>query len=171
MTFRESEVYKLHELVVRLDGYAQRMLLAPMGLTYPEFLVLMAIGEGKPAPHQEVAGRIGASKSLVSQRVKALEKKRLVRQGVNPENRREHFLAATARGEEVLSRAYEALLGAVQEVFAPLGRERAVLGRMLDQMLAAMDALEECPPAEKAPPRKPATTPPRRATPRGEGRR
>jgi DNA-binding MarR family transcriptional regulator len=169
--FRDSEVYKLHEVVIRLDAYAQRELLSPMGLTYPEFLVLMAVGEGAPAPHQVVAGRIGASKSLVSQRVKTLEAKRMLRQVTNPENRREHFLTMTPRGSTTLSRAYAALLEASEDVFGPLGRERGALGRLLDGMLAQIDRKEKAAAMKKERGRNPATARPPASGRRGAGRR
>jgi MarR family transcriptional regulator, organic hydroperoxide resistance regulator len=169
--FRDSEVFKLHELVIRLDAYAQRVLLSPIGLTYPEFLVLMAVGEGTPATHQVVAGRIGASKSLVSQRVKTLEGKGMLRQGTNPENRREHFLSMTPRGSRMLSRAYAALLDASEDVFGPLGRERGALNRMLDGMLAEMGRKEQALVTKKAQPRNQATVRLPAAAPREADRR
>jgi DNA-binding MarR family transcriptional regulator len=133
--FTDSEVYKLHELVIRLDTIAQKEVLAPIGLTYAEFLVLMAVREIPQPRQQDVSEMIGASKSLVSQRVKALAEKRLLRQAVNRDNRREHRLELTRKGSEVLGAAYAALLEAAHGVFASLGRERAALNGILDRTL------------------------------------
>jgi DNA-binding MarR family transcriptional regulator len=134
-TFRESEIYRLHEIVIRLDGYAQSRLLPPLGLTYPEFLVMMAVNEGASSTHGEVAAMLAMSKSLISQRVKALEGKKLLRQAVNAHNRREHRLELSPRGRDVLARAYDRMLAATDGVFASLGRERQSLRKLLEQVL------------------------------------
>jgi DNA-binding MarR family transcriptional regulator len=128
-------VYKLHEIVIRLDTVAQRVVLVPIGLTYAEFLVLMAAKEIQRPNQQEVSKMIGASKSLVSQRVKALVGKRLLRQTVNDSNRREHRLEITRKGSEVLSAACLALLEAAHEVFVALGKDRVTLNGLLDRTL------------------------------------
>ena len=73
--FKDSEIYLLHEITTRLDRIARLRILGPSGITYPEFLVLMAARE-LPAPTQEeVCAFVDMSKSLVSQRVSALMKK------------------------------------------------------------------------------------------------
>ena len=97
--FRDSEIFKLHEIVIRLDGYAQARLLPPLGITYPEFLVLMAVEETARATHGDVAAMLEMSKSLVSQRVSALEKKGLLRQVVNTANKESITLSSAQKGE------------------------------------------------------------------------
>jgi DNA-binding MarR family transcriptional regulator len=141
--FTDSEVFKLHEIVIRLDTIAQKAVLAPVGLTYAEFLVLMAVRELPQPRQQDVSGMIGASKSLVSQRVKSLAAKRLLRQTVNENNRREHQLELTRKGSEVLVSAYAALLDAAHGVFAALGKERAALGGLLDRTLEQIRKTEK----------------------------
>jgi DNA-binding MarR family transcriptional regulator len=145
MRFTESEVYKLHEIVIRLDAYAQGVLLEPIGVTYAEFLVLMAARESRSSTHQDISGLIGASKSLVSQRVKSLEGKRMARQVVNAKNRREHFIELTPKGNETLDRAYASLLGASEGVFGPLGKERGRMNQLLDHILEQIGNIEDAP--------------------------
>ncbi len=151
MRFAESEVYKLHEIVIRLDAYAQGVLLAPVGVTYAEFLVLMAVRESDSTTHQDISRLIGASKSLVSQRVKSLEEKRMVRQVVNSKNRREHFIELTPRGNETLDRAYASLLSASEEVFGPLGKERGRLSQVLDHILEVIGKIDGAPHGREMP--------------------
>jgi DNA-binding MarR family transcriptional regulator len=145
--FRDSEIYKLHEICIRLDGYAQARLLPPLGITYPEFLVLMAVEEtahvthSDMATHSDVAAMLEMSKSLVSQRVSALEKKGLLRQAVNTSNKREHHLVLNSKGKAVVSRAFDALLSAADGVFAALGGGRKRLNDALDRVLAQLRTL------------------------------
>ena len=140
-TFRDSEIYKLHEIVIRLDGYAQARLLPPLGITYPEFLVLMAVEETGRATHSDVAAMLEMSKSLVSQRVSALERKGLLRQTVNAANKRERHLELTSKGRAVVPRAFDALLSAAEGVFAALGGERKKMNTSLDRVLGQLRTL------------------------------
>ena len=137
-TFRDSEIYKLHEIVIRLDGYAQARLLPPLGITYPEFLVLMAVEETGRATHGEVAAMLEMSKSLVSQRVSALEKKGLLRQTVNAANKRERHLQLSAKGRAVVPRAFDAMLTAADGIFAALGVDRKKMSQSLDRLLVQL---------------------------------
>jgi hypothetical protein len=78
--FTETEVFLLHEIVARLDRLARRRVLDARGVSYPEFLVAMAVRELPEPTHGEVGELLDMSKSLVSQRVSALLAKGIVEQ-------------------------------------------------------------------------------------------
>ena len=122
--FKGSEVYLLHEITTRLDRIARLRFLAPAGITYPEFLVLMAARE-LPAPTQEQVGSfVDMSKSLVSQRVSALMRKRLLRQDGDPADRRMVKLGLTAAGKKEVARIYNAMLTSSDTLFNAMGDHR-----------------------------------------------
>ena len=122
--FRGSEVYLLHEITTRLDRIARVRFLAPAGITYPEFLVLMAARE-LPAPTQEqVSSFVDMSKSLVSQRVSALIRKGLLGQEGDPEDRRVAKLALTAAGKKEIAGIYGAMVSSSDAIFSGMGDSR-----------------------------------------------
>ncbi len=121
-SFRDSEVFLLHEIVTRLDRLARVRILEREDVTYPEFLVLMAIREmGTPA-QVDVGGLLDMSKSLVSQRVLALLKKGLVVQSPDPQSRRHVRLALTDGGRTTIDRIYAAMIKRSSTCFEKLGR-------------------------------------------------
>jgi DNA-binding MarR family transcriptional regulator len=128
--FRQGELYRLHDVVIRLDRIAQE-LLKPLGMSYGEFLVLLHIAEQPGTRHYEVARRMGLSKTSVSLRVKVLLDRQWVFQYQNRENRREQQLEPTAHGREMLDRAVETLEGAAEPLFAELGGRRGSFREML----------------------------------------
>ena len=77
--FTQTEVFLLHEIVARLDRIARRHVLHAKGISYPEFLVAMAVREMAQPTHGEVGELLDMSKSLVSQRVGRLVGQRLDR--------------------------------------------------------------------------------------------
>ena len=83
--FTETEVFLLHEVVVRLDRIARKHVLDPRGVSYPEFLVAMAVNEMERPTQAEVGELLDMSKSLVSQRVGGLLAKGFLVQQREPE--------------------------------------------------------------------------------------
>ena len=61
--FTETEVFLLHEIVARLDRLARRRVLDARGVSYPEFLVAMAVRELPEPTHGEVGELLDISKS------------------------------------------------------------------------------------------------------------
>lgn len=124
MKFSESELYLMHSLVIGLDRIARESLLEPFKVTFNEFLVLMAVREMSSPVHQDVARYLDISKSLVSQRVRLLVERKLLRQVQNRENRREVILVLTAKGRTQVEKMYEILLSAGNRLFESLGTQR-----------------------------------------------
>ena len=132
--FKDSEIYLLHEITTRLDRIARLRFLAPSGITYPEFLVLMSTRE-LPAPTQEeVSAFVDMSKSLVSQRVSALMKKGFLRQDGDPGNRRKVKLGLTGAGEQEVARIYDAMISASTKLFDAMGDFRPAFHDALIRM-------------------------------------
>jgi len=132
--FKQTELYLLHEIVIRLDRLARESILEPEGITYAEFLVLMATRE-LPSPSQEEVGAfIDMSKSLVSQRVSPLMKKGLLRQEEDAENRRRVRLALSPKGLQVVERIYGTMEESTEPLFAALGKMRPAFRQSLATM-------------------------------------
>ncbi len=134
--FTETEVYLMHEIVGRLDRWAQKHVLDARGLSYGEFLIAVAVREMEQPTHGEVGERLDMSKSLVSQRVSTLLTKGIVTQHRDPQNRRQARLNLTARGEEALEKICQELADSASRVLDVLGSARP-------QFLASLRRLRE----------------------------
>jgi len=136
-SFRETELFRIHELVIRLDRLAQ-LILEPFGVTFNDFLLLLAVGENPSSSQQEVAQFIGVGKASVSLRVKALSEKGLVVQSINLKNRRESHVVLSDDGRRVYLEAACILTERAEPLFDSLGsareRFRTELGALLQTL-------------------------------------
>lgn len=139
--FTQTEVFLLHEIVARFDRLAPRHVLEAKGISYPEFLVAMAVRELPQPTHGEVGKLLDMSKSLVSQRVGTLLAKGFIVQRRDPENRRQVRLALTKSGQQALEGVYEELATSASTIFDVLGPKRRQflqsLRRLQDALIAA----------------------------------
>ena len=152
--FTETEVYLLHEIVGRLDRIARKQVLDARGVSYPEFLVAMAVRELNEPTHGEVGDFLDMSKSLVSQRVAALLAKGIVKQQRRQPDRRHVRLALTSAGRKTLEAIYLELASRAAELFDQLGpsreRFRQTLARLRDGLIAQEQDLAGIGPASQA---------------------
>ena len=136
-SFRETELFRMHELVVRLDRAAQ-LILEPLGVTFNDFLLLLAVHENPTSSQQEVARFIGVGKASISLRVRALSEKGLVAQSLNLQNRRESIVVLSDDGRRVYLEAACILTERAEPIFDSLGsareRFRAELGALLQTL-------------------------------------
>ena len=137
MDFQHSEVYKLHELVIRLDEIAKRIL-EPLGISYADFLVLLNASEYDRRRQSDIAATMGLSKPSVSLRIKALVQKGLVHHTQNDVNRREWFVGLSDEGRNVVARAEGLLSDEATPVFSSLGSAREGFREQLDHLLETL---------------------------------
>jgi DNA-binding MarR family transcriptional regulator len=144
--FQDTELFLLHEIVIVLDQLARVQILEPKGMTYPEFLVLMAAREFSGPTQQEVGRFLNMSTSLVSQRVSALVKKGFLIQEAVPENRRKVCLAPTASGADILEVIYREMKDHTDGVFDCMGPNRAAFREALVKIGEGLKSqlVEEC---------------------------
>ena len=136
--FKETELFLLHEIVIRLDRLARKTVLDPAGITYPEFLVLMAARE-LPAPTQDaVAAFLDMSRSLISQRVSSLMKKGLARQDADPKSRRKIKLVLTETGRTKVEAIYAAMVESSDGLFGNLGQHRGAFRDTLSALAGGL---------------------------------
>jgi DNA-binding MarR family transcriptional regulator len=143
--FTQTEAFLLHEIVARLDRLARKRVLDARGVSYPEFLVAMAVREMARPTHGEVGDLLDMSKSLVSQRVTGLVAKGLILQRRDEQNRRKVRLELTPAGQRVLEEIYRDLANNASKIFNILGASRPqflVSLHCVRDALATEEALE-----------------------------
>jgi DNA-binding MarR family transcriptional regulator len=140
--FTETDVYLMHEIVGRLDRWAQKHVLDARGLSYGEFLIAVAVREMEQPTHGEVGERLDMSKSLVSQRVSTLLTKGIVTQHRDSQNRRQARLNLTGRGEEALEKICQELADSASRVFDVLGSARPQFLASLRRLRAVLRGLD-----------------------------
>ncbi|MDT0388527.1 MarR family transcriptional regulator [Streptomyces sp. DSM 41921] len=121
---------------------AYRPLLDDLGLTYPQYLVLLVLWERGEIPVKELAAALRLDYGTVSPLLKRLEAAGLVRRERSARDERSVRVAVTGRGEELRERAARvpgALLAATGLDTAEVARLRAELGALAERAGAAAD--------------------------------
>ncbi|WP_438855057.1 MarR family winged helix-turn-helix transcriptional regulator [Agromyces sp. M3QZ16-3] len=118
--------------VVRL----YRPSLEPLGLTHPQYLVMLALWEESPLRLREIADRLHLEPATASPLVGRLESLGLVTRRRSTADERAVDIALTADGDALRERA----LAVPGEVVARLGYPIERLERLRDELTALLDA-------------------------------
>jgi DNA-binding MarR family transcriptional regulator len=108
-----------------------RPILEPLGLTHPQYLVMLALWERSPRSLRELAGELALEPATLSPLVKRLEAQGLVTRARRDGDERTLDIALTESGRALRERA----LDVPGQVIASVGSDAATL-------LALRDALE-----------------------------
>ena len=84
-----------------------RPLLEPLDLTYPQFIVLMALWQQDNISITDLAKKTGLSKATMTPILKRLDHKELILRQVLPENERQKNIVLTSAGRELSLRSSE----------------------------------------------------------------
>lgn len=109
---------------------AYRPLLTELGLTYPQYLVMLVLWEKRAASVTEIGAALGLDTGTLSPLLKRLEKTGYIRRERSREDERQVMIALTTPGVTLKSRA--------QEVLKTMGQ---TIGCDLEQMRVLMDGL------------------------------
>ncbi len=78
-----------------------RPLLDPLGLTYTQFIVLMALWKEDNVSISSLAKKAGLSKATMTPLLKRLEQKGVIKREVLPNNERQKNIALTDKGRQL----------------------------------------------------------------------
>jgi DNA-binding MarR family transcriptional regulator len=79
--------------------------LKPTGITSGQFSLLMSLNRPAPANLASVAALLGMDRTTVTANLKPLERHRLVKTAIDPEDRRARLLQLTPAGRGILAKA------------------------------------------------------------------
>jgi DNA-binding MarR family transcriptional regulator len=114
---------------------AYRPLLSRLGLTYPQYLVMMALRQGAPRTVTELGERLALDSGTLSPLLKRLDASGLVTRGRRPDDERAVEVGLTAKGTALLRAA-----GGVPTKMAAVMGLSARAGRQLSALLMTLTA-------------------------------
>jgi DNA-binding MarR family transcriptional regulator len=94
-------VYRLHRGITDL----YRPLLGELGLTYPQYLVMLVLWESAPLTVSEIGGRLSLDSGTLSPLLKRLESAGLITRTRSAEDERSVRIALTGQGEDLREQA------------------------------------------------------------------
>lgn len=119
---------------------AYKPLLDRLGITYPQYLVMLVLWDRDDRAVGEIGERLMLESSTLTPLLKRLEAAGLVSRRRNPDDERQVRIALTGKGRELRAEAVAvppAILDATGCDAAMLGRLKAELAMVRDRMLAA----------------------------------
>lgn len=97
------QVYAATNLITRV----YRPLLAPLGLTYPQYLVMLVLWERAPLTVRELGRKLLLESGTLSPLLKRLQQRGLIKKKADPADARRVIVTLGAKGEAMRSRAAE----------------------------------------------------------------
>lgn len=142
---REERAWRaLQFMQMRLAGRLAADLAATSDLSYPEYVVLVALGDrpGWRARLFELAEVLGWEKSRVSHQVARMSGRGLVKKERCDDDRRGAFVVATDEGRKAIETAAPHHVAAVRRLFVDRisRRELDVITSAAEKVLAVLDA-------------------------------
>jgi MarR family transcriptional regulator, organic hydroperoxide resistance regulator len=113
-----------------------RPLLEPMGLTHPQYLVMLALWEAEPLRVNEIADRLSLEPATLSPLLKRLEAGGLVTRRRDPDDERAVAITLTTAGRRLRKRAERI----PPSVVARLGIEISELEELRDRLTTVIEA-------------------------------
>lgn len=86
---------------------AYRPLLEPLGLTYPQYLVMLTLWEADDVPISTICNRTRLDTGTITPLLKRLEQKRLIRRVPAPDDERSKRVHLTPAGRQLCAKASE----------------------------------------------------------------
>jgi DNA-binding MarR family transcriptional regulator len=153
---REQRAWRALQLMqLRLEGELARRLAAESGLSYPDYLVLVALtdrADGRMRPF-ELRRVLGWEKSRLSHHIARMVQRGLVAKEECESDRRGAFVVVTKRGRKEIEAAAPGHVRAVRELFVDRlsPRQLDAVGAAAEVVLAGFDEPGSPPGAQRGP--------------------
>ncbi|GAB4143383.1 MAG: hypothetical protein OHK0017_00700 [Patescibacteria group bacterium] len=121
--FKNSFGYLLHKMVLLMDRSVDLDLNRELQISYPQFLMLMAIDQNQQTSQAGVADFLCTTQAAVSRQIENLVSKNLVIRHEDEHNRRQNQLRLTSDGEKLIARAYQLISRKSDSLFRVLSEQ------------------------------------------------
>jgi DNA-binding MarR family transcriptional regulator len=118
-----------------------RPVLEPMGLTHPQYLVMLALWQYAPLSVKELSGLLQLDPGTLSPLLKRLEAADLLRRERDPRDQRNLALALTDRGRALREQAERIPAGIIERLGMPMDELMGLHGALTRVIAASQRAL------------------------------
>src|SRR3954465_2803890 len=136
MLVLERQVCFALSVAARNGGAVYRPVLEPLGLTHPQYLVMLALWQHGSLSVKELSGLLQLDPGTLSPLLKRLEAAGLLRRERDPKDQRNLALALTDKGKALRAEAETVPAGIVERLGMPV-EELMALQRALTEVIAA----------------------------------
>lgn len=113
--------YLLHHIVALLNKQSDQVLQEQLGLTLSQFKILRILQTNNRTSQKDIAVTLGQTEASISRQIKLMMEHGLLQGHRNTEDKREHLIVLTPKGEQWTMVAVEALSKYYAPVFKTYG--------------------------------------------------
>ncbi|RTK95345.1 MarR family transcriptional regulator [Candidatus Saccharibacteria bacterium] len=109
MISKNSLGYLLNHVAFVIARQSDQVLLERLGLGFSQYKIMMILQEKPHIRQKEIAEILGQTEASISRQIKLLTEQGLLQALRRPENKREHIITLTGKGERYTSEATDIL--------------------------------------------------------------
>ncbi len=132
MTSPQTIAHHIQHLAVLLNRQADQVLQEQLGIGLSQFRI-MEVLQAEPASRQKnIASCLGQTEASISRQAKLMQTRAIVSIATNPQNRREHAMSLTPKGEKLLEAGTQVLTQHYELAFTSLSaKDQTTLDKLL----------------------------------------
>ena len=129
----------------RLITQAYTPMLTELGITYPQYLVLMVLWEEDCQPVNDIARRLLLETNTVTPLLQRMEKQELVIRKKGEQDKRQQIVSLTDKGRELEEQAYELIPAGMEKQFSACPLQPGDFQNLTSELNLIIEALKSKP--------------------------
>ena len=117
----QSTGYLLNRLAFSLSRQSDQILLERLGIGMSQYIIMHILQKQSSIQQRVIATQLGQTEASISRQMKILANQSLLEVRTNPQNRREHVIILTLKGERIIDEAHQILNTFHESIFEALG--------------------------------------------------
>ena len=127
----------------RLVTQAYTPLLTALGITYPQYLVLLVLWEKDNQPVNDIAHRLLLETNTVTPLLQRMEKQGIVSRKKGEQDKRQQIVSLTAKGKQLEQEAFELVPAGMKDQLATCPMEFADFQQLAQELDAIINTLKK----------------------------
>ena len=127
----------------RLVTQAYTPLLTALGITYPQYLVLLVLWEKDNQPVNDIAHRLLLETNTVTPLLQRMEKQGIVSRKKGEQDKRQQIVSLTAKGKQLEQEAFELVPTGMKDQLATCPLEFAGFQQLAQELDAIINTLKK----------------------------
>jgi len=132
-------VYTASRLIIQ----AYTPLLSKLGITYPQYLVLMVLWEHDVQPVNDIAHRLMLETNTVTPLLQRMEKLGIISRKKGEKDKRQQIVSLTAKGKAMEQQAYDIIPSGMGQQLSACPLSMDDYGQMAQQLDALIETLRQ----------------------------
>ncbi len=134
--FENHPILKIHKFIFLVEKSVEYELQKELGLGFSQFMILVMVGKHPGISQRKLSLLRDVTQAAISRHIEVMKKKGYISQKQNENNRREHILHLTLKGEQYANKAFVLAEKKIRVIFETVNiKEEKYLGKIFDQLL------------------------------------